>query len=94
MYCFFCSKRASVGGSGFHNDFEQGRFKRGRGGKKDHIPKVSFRDLDHAMETSRRIPRGNAKVKGNIGKVTVKDLDADLEKYHLEAKKIRKENGK
>lgn len=87
-------KRASVGGSGFHNDFGQGRFRRGRGGKEDYIPKVSFRDPDHALETSRRIPRGHAKVKGNIRKVTVKDLDADLEKYHLEAKKIRKENGK
>ncbi|RDX80067.1 THO complex subunit 4A, partial [Mucuna pruriens] len=87
------SKRGRVGGSGFHNDFAQDHFPRGPGEEKDHIRKVSFGDLDHALGRSLRLPRGHAKVKGNFGKVTVKELDDDLEKYHLEAKQI-KENGK
>ncbi|KAK7394228.1 hypothetical protein VNO78_14750 [Psophocarpus tetragonolobus] len=82
-----------VGGSGFHNDFAQGYFPEYRGGE-NHTRKVSFRDLDHALERSHCFSRGHAKVKNNIRKVTVKDLDDDLERYHLAAKRIKRQNGK
>lgn len=88
-YCttFLCSTRGRVGDSGFHNDFAQGYLPRGRGEEKDHIRKVSFRDLDHSFERFHRTQsqRSYAKVNGNFGKVTAKDLDDDLERYHLEA---------
>ncbi|KAG5051287.1 hypothetical protein AAZX31_02G088700 [Glycine max] len=90
------STRGRVGDSGFHNDFAQGYLPRGRGEEKDHIRKVSFRDLDHSFERFHRTQsqRSYAKVNGNFGKVTAKDLDDDLERYHLEAKRIKKQNGK
>lgn len=50
--------------------------------------------MDDALERPHRVPRYHAKVKSNNRKVTAKDLDDDLERYHLEAKRIKEQNGK
>ncbi|XP_061338356.1 THO complex subunit 4B-like [Gastrolobium bilobum] len=88
------SERGRVGGSRFHIGFARGYLPRGHGKEKDHVQKVSFRDLDHDLERYHRRPRFLGEVKGHIGKVSVRDLDADLERYHLEAMQINEENGK
>jgi len=46
------------------------------------------------LERSHRVQRGHAKVKSTNRKVTAKELDDELERYHLEAKQIKTQNGK
>ncbi|QCE12870.1 THO complex subunit 4 [Vigna unguiculata] len=88
------SKGERVGGRGFHNDFVQGYIPRVHGEEKGYIRKLYFTDLGHALERPHRVPIAHAKVKNNNRKVTAKDLDDDLERYHLEAKRIKQQNGK
>ncbi|XP_057436436.1 THO complex subunit 4A-like [Lotus japonicus] len=83
-----------VGGSRFNNSFPRGYLPRDHG-EENHFRKVtSYRDLDHDLEGfHRRRPRGRTGFKGHKPKLSVKDLDEDLERYRLEAKKVKKEKG-
>ncbi|CAI8612027.1 unnamed protein product [Vicia faba] len=87
----FAREERKIGGIRFHNSFAHGYLPMGHGKEKFHIRKVSLGATDPNFES---YDRRRVETKRNFQKLSVKDLDEDLDKYHLEAKKINKKNGK
>ncbi|KAL5057092.1 hypothetical protein RYX36_028696 [Vicia faba] len=87
----FAREERKIGGIRFHNSFAHGYLPMGHGKEKFHIRKVSLGATDPNFKS---YDRRRVETKRNFQKLSVKDLDEDLDKYHLEAKKINKKNGK
>ncbi|XP_058753679.1 THO complex subunit 4A-like [Vicia villosa] len=87
----FAREERKIGGSRYLNSFTHGGYLPMGHGEEKWIRKVSFRAIGRDFG---RYDRRPVEAKRNFQKLSVKDLDEDLDKYHLEAMRISKENGK
>ncbi|CAL5191475.1 unnamed protein product [Lathyrus oleraceus] len=87
----FAREERKIGGGRYHNSFKHGYFPMGHGEEKFHTRKVSLGAIGPNFE---RYDHRHVEAKRNFQKLSVKDLDEDLDKYHLEAMRINKANGK
>lgn len=84
----FHREEKRFGGSTYHNYFTHLHFPRNGREQKNHIRKVSSRDIGHGFESYHQCRRVEAKC--HFKKLSVKDLDEDLEKYRSEAMQIKR----
>lgn len=84
----FLREEKRFGGSTYHNYFTHLHFPRNGREQKNHIRKVSSRDIGHGFESYHQCRRVEAKC--HFKKLSVKDLDEDLEKYRSEAMQIKR----